>query len=107
MTDKKKEGIDREADMPDEDVAPTAQEQAGANLHLEQTRGTVFGDNTSAGSGLAGDNNNNNVPGLHGRDGGFSEGTPNNPAPIEEQVDEDATKDGDAKGEVEKGIKTL
>lgn len=116
-----KKGADRKSPEADGDVnerpltakdkeAPTAKsprEQEGANMHLEQTRGNVFGDTTASGSGLPGNNPNNNIPGLHGRDGGFSDGSPNNPAPIEDQVDPDATKDGDAKGEAEKGVRTL
>lgn len=61
-------------------VAPsTAQEQAGADQHLEQMRSNTFGDNTSSSGGA-------NSPGLHGRDGGVSQGTSNNPAPSEEAV---------------------
>ena len=70
-------------------VAPsTATEQAGADQFLEQSRGRSFGDNTSSSGGA-------NTAGLHGRDGGVSEGTSNNPAPSAEAITGEAPADSD------------
>jgi hypothetical protein len=66
-------------------TATDAKMQYGADQSLEQPRsGTVFGDNTSS-------SGNQNVNGLHGRDGGVrgapEGGGPNNPQPAKEVMD--------------------
>lgn len=120
MADKEKKGADRASEdvkgdvnerplTPKDTEAPAAaspKQQEGANRFAEDSRGRIWGDTTGSGSGIPGRTENNNIDGLHGRDGGFSEGSPNNPAP-NEQVDEDAGKTGDSAGEVVEGIKTL
>lgn len=72
----------------DQNVTPE-RNQAGADLHTEEARGRVFGDNTSSTGGA-------NNPGQHGRDGGEigsvvepenREMLSNNPAPSEAVVE--------------------
>jgi hypothetical protein len=79
-SDPQKEPLGAQAEKPATATTPLAQE--GANRAIEGARSNLFGDTTSArGSETVRDTPN--VDGLHGRDGGFSNGSPNNPAPDE------------------------
>lgn len=82
-----KTGPKSEDTKRDKDVTDT-QNQAGADLHLQQSRGTVFGDTTSSQGGA-------NNPGQHGRDGGEINGTTNNPAPSENAISGEAADDNE------------
>lgn len=62
--------------------------QAAADQYLQDTRGNVFGDNTSSTGGA-------NNAGQHGRDGGEINGTDNNPAPSKDAVSGEAADDNE------------
>lgn len=70
----KEQGSEPELDADSTEPVVDASAQPAADLHLEQARGTTFGDNTSS-------NGDANTRGLHGRDGGSVPEGPSNPAP--------------------------
>lgn len=62
--------------------------QEVVDMWLEQSRGRVFGDNTSS-------NGDSNTRGLHGRDGGVVPDGPSNPAPSQAAQEPEAPENTD------------
>jgi hypothetical protein len=90
MPEANKEPLTPESTEPQVATGPGMQE--AADQSLLQSRGTVWGDLTSS-------NGNQNVDGLHGRDGGVTgsvdSGKPHNPAPSENAISGEKADDNE------------
>lgn len=91
MAEEKKTAGPKSEDTKRTDNISDAKLQAGADQALQESRGNVFGDNTSSSGGA-------NNPGQHGRDGGEINGTTNNPKPSEAAISGEKADDNQKEG---------